>query len=195
MAPVAGATGSPCSLVVGLDRSPTSEQALATAASVAAAFGAQLHLVHVVDRGDFPPPPGIPDWEDQARRRIAAEREVATAIVGAQVDHWTYRLLRGDPVTALIAVADEVDACMVVVGAPRQGWGDHLLQPAVRTTGHRLVASGRRPVLLVPGGPTTSPGRTVPASRFEVPAPDAQEQAAEVPAPDEDRWPAALGGQ
>lgn len=181
MALAAGAPSPTCSLVVGLDRSPTSEQALATAASIAATLGAQLHVVHVIDAEDHPADPDAPAWEAEARRRINAEREAAAAIVGVRVDHWTYRLLRGDPATALLAVADEVDALMIVVGAPRQGWGDHLLQPAVRTTGQRLVARGHRPVLSVPAGGATGQGRTAPATQFEVPAADAQEQATAVP--------------
>jgi nucleotide-binding universal stress UspA family protein len=148
------------SIVVGLGRSPASERALQVTADLAARMGARVHVVHVLDLDDHPTDPDRPAWEDQVRRRLTEERELAAAVVGRQVDGWTYRLMRGDPTTALLAVAEEVDALMLVVGGTRQGWGDHLLHPNARTAGQKLILRSGRPVLVVPS-PATVASRTV----------------------------------
>jgi nucleotide-binding universal stress UspA family protein len=58
------------------------------------------------------------------------------------------KLIDNDPVDALIALADEVDARMIVVGS----YGDSPLKGAILgSTPHKLVHLSKRPVLVVHG--------------------------------------------
>lgn len=133
-------------IVVGIDGSSCSNMAVAEAAVLASELGEKLYVVF-----GYEPYRGAAEIQDH---RLALEElgnKVGTAAVeqaneaGAdtQLD-----LIDQGPVDALINMADEVDARMIVVGS----YGDSPLKGAILgSTPHKLVHLSRRPVLVVHG--------------------------------------------
>jgi nucleotide-binding universal stress UspA family protein len=135
-------------LVVGHDGHATSDHTLAVAADLAERLGARLEVVHSSTLEEFGIDPDIDDFEDQVVSAAAgARRHIEQALAGVGAP-WEYRHSMGDPADALAAVADEVDALAIVVGASHR----HLLHHALgggSVTGH-LLHGQHRPVLVVP---------------------------------------------
>jgi nucleotide-binding universal stress UspA family protein len=138
-------------ILVGLDRSEPSFAALELASDVADLLGGSLSVLEVIDY--VPPfPLGTSTavtgkGEEQALERAiglleSEVRDIRTRGVSAQV------IVRsGDPAPTLLAIADDVDADLVVVGTRgRGGPADLLLGSVARTVADRA----RRPTLVVP---------------------------------------------
>lgn len=135
-------------VVVGVDGSEAAATALAAAARLAADAGYRIVAVHaehtpVIATGA--PAVGavaVPDGGELADRcHLDCELVLAdTAVM------WSFQVRRGDPVTVLVAAADELDAALIVVGrhSPRRR---RLLLGSVLA---RLLSHAHRPVLLVP---------------------------------------------
>ncbi|MFT3852080.1 MAG: universal stress protein [Ilumatobacteraceae bacterium] len=132
-------------IVVGLDGSAAAAAGVAAAVTIAAHFGAQVVGVHATglldvwrvheDGGD--PTEGIAEqlrgpWSEALR-----------------TSGITYRLEQrnGPPADVMLAVADEVDADLIVVGS--RGTGDTPLGELGSTSGKIVRRSGRA-VLVVP---------------------------------------------
>jgi nucleotide-binding universal stress UspA family protein len=161
---VGGDDGDPdahTNLVMGFDLSPASRCALEVAADLARRLDARLHVVHVIDLSDYPIDPDASDWEEQAQRTLAQEKETVGAVLKAFNGPWTYHAWHGEPAALLVTVADEYDALMIIIGARRDGFGaaiTHMLSRSItrNLTGHR----GHRPVLVVPRHAARPQGRT-----------------------------------
>ncbi len=143
-------------IVVGVDGSDNAQAAVAWTASLAAQLGAEVVAVHAFEPlahlGEMAPP------VDFAELRARCEAQLAdawTAVVrGAGVAMRT-RLVECDPVEALVQVADEVGADLVVVGA--RG-GSALRGLVLGSTSLKLPHETRRPVCIVhPEDATTPP--------------------------------------
>ena len=76
---------------------------------------------------------------------------VADALAGDDVA-WSVRQLIGDPAMALIHLADEIDASLLVVGTRKRGLGESLREFLTGSVAARLSHRQRRPVLVVPLG-------------------------------------------
>jgi len=132
-------------LVVGMDGTTTSWRALSMALGMAARDGAQVHVscvLHVpamAEMGAFamPIPPPLDD-EDNSFERDVQNELVNAGVVG----EFTYR--KGDVAPQLEALAETCRADLIVVGRSRH--------PALHLGGvpRKLLAMGRRPVLVVP---------------------------------------------
>ncbi|OJY51787.1 universal stress protein [Pseudonocardia sp. 73-21] len=145
-----GASGS-AAIVLGHSGDPAGERALEVATDLAARLHAHLHVVHAIDLADYPADPDAADWEQQGRRALAAEHgRVRAALAGRDVA-WSHHAWHGDPVTLLETVAGEEDALMIVVGTRGEGVGSVLDRLLRRSVSHGLIATGGRPVLVVPG--------------------------------------------
>lgn len=111
------------SIVVGTDGSETANEAVRQAAGLAAALGARVHLVCVYE----PVPSGL-DGEGDAdahaesgwvlRPREAVDATLASAAAvfaaaGVEVDSYAQR---GDPADAILDVAEERGADLIIVG-------------------------------------------------------------------------------
>src|SRR5579862_1332568 len=107
------------SIVVGTDGSETADEAVRQAAELARLCGARVHLVCVyepVARGD--------DGDSRAAEWVAGTREAVDATLaraasvlataGVEVDVYAQR---GDPADAILDVAEERDADLIVVGS------------------------------------------------------------------------------
>ena len=133
-------------IVVGYDASPGSKAALDRALELAAALGDRLIIGFGVS------PPGSMGDEFRAHRdalREQAEKLTAEALdraIGAGVDVET-ALVEDRPSLALIKLADDNDARMIVVGS----WEERPLKGAILgSTPNRLLYLAERPVLVVP---------------------------------------------
>ena len=109
------------SIVVGTDGSGTAKQAVSEAVRLAKALGAEVHVV-----SSFPPVhakvTGAPDgaakvWQPLPHDQVDNILHEAVAGVRLAGVDATPHAVRKDPADALITVADEVGATMIVVGS------------------------------------------------------------------------------
>jgi len=135
-------------VVVGYDESPGAQAALEVALGLAGRLGESLVLVYGVA------PPGGLGEEFAAHRDALTElgrgatghalERAQAAGVEAQVE-----LVTAKPAEALVQVADEHDATLIVVGTA----GESPIRGAILgSTPHRLLHLSTRPVLCVPAG-------------------------------------------
>ena len=109
------------SIVVGTDGSETAKQAVSEAVRLAKALSAPVHVVSAYQpmhaRVSGAPEGAAKVWQplpDDEVERILAEAVAGVRMAGLEV---TSHAVRKDPADALIAVADEVGASMIVVGS------------------------------------------------------------------------------
>jgi nucleotide-binding universal stress UspA family protein len=128
------------------------------AARYAEMFGAGLVVafVDVTRFVTYEDPDGTPHTApidmNIASGEAAAEEvraETATRLEGRPV-RWTVRSLVGDPAMALKAVAEEVNAPLIVVGTRRRGFGETIREFFTGSVAARLAHRQHRPVLVVP---------------------------------------------
>jgi len=104
-------------IVVGTDGSPTADKAVRQAAELAKAYGATLHIVSAY-RPAASKTVGVPgeEWELLPADRVDSVLDEAASlgrILGVKVEvHGS----RGDPANAIVRVAKDVGADVVVVG-------------------------------------------------------------------------------
>ena len=137
-------------LVVGHDRFPESDHALATAAQVAQGLGGVVHVVHAVSLDDYPINPDAHDWEQQASAVLAAQRRTVERLLAGIVREWSYDVGRGDPAALLAAVAEADDALMIVVGTRGRGLSAGFGRLLDQSVSRRVTRRQGRPVLVVP---------------------------------------------
>jgi len=109
-------------IVVGTDGSDTAKEAVAEAVRLAKALGAHVHVVsafeplrgaHVTGAPEGAARVWAPHPDDQVEA-ILSQAEASIRIAGVEV---TPHAVREDPADALISVAEEVRATMIVVGS------------------------------------------------------------------------------
>jgi nucleotide-binding universal stress UspA family protein len=139
-------------LLCATDLSSRSDRALRRAGVLAREAGAELVLLSVVD-------------DDQPARLVASERREVAVLLGelSRAMHELegleprLRVEVGDPFDAIIGVANEEDADLVIMGEHRK----RLLRDVfVGTTIERVMRLGHRPVLMA-SGPSERPYRRV----------------------------------
>ena len=108
-------------IVVGTDGSPSAAKAVQHAASLAAATGAHLHVGMAEPSIPMMVAPDMvvatAEWgtaTDQATRAALESAAETAAAVGVEA---TTHQLSGDPADALLSLADDVDADLLVVGS------------------------------------------------------------------------------
>ncbi|MGH2859514.1 MAG: universal stress protein [Solirubrobacteraceae bacterium] len=108
-------------IVVGTDGSETATVAVHEAVRLAKALDGHVHLVTALDpvpvRISGAPEGAAKVWQpapDFKRDGVLEQAQAAVRIAGVAV---TAHAMRGDPVDALLEVADEVGATMIVVGS------------------------------------------------------------------------------
>jgi len=97
-------------IVVGANKSETAQRAVAEAIELARALGAHVHLVSA-----YPKDRGPIDGKDTPGR-ADAERSMDAVILSAGAQKFTTHALPGDPAKAILSVAKEVGADLIVVG-------------------------------------------------------------------------------
>jgi nucleotide-binding universal stress UspA family protein len=138
-------------VLVGVDFSPTSRQALAHAAELARNAEAALHLVHVVPKLR----PSVP-FSAPNRRRVAELQKEARREAQEHLDGLAARLrgvkthtkvATGLPHEVLLAQARRAKADLLVVGAQGMNLAEALL---IGSTAERVMRKAKIPVVLVP---------------------------------------------
>ena len=137
-------------IVAGVDGSEGSAGAVAWCAATAPLLDAEVVAVFVIEPlvAFVPPTTPVPvvDEHEHERMRKALEEEWCAPLHDAGVPFRT-EVLDGTPADALIGIAEQLDADLVVVG--RRGHGglsELLLGSAARALAHRCP----RPVVIVP---------------------------------------------
>jgi nucleotide-binding universal stress UspA family protein len=97
-------------IVVGAHKSQTAQRAVAEAIELARALGAHVHLVSA-----YPKDRGPIDGKDTPGR-ADAERSMDALVLSAGAQNFTTHALPGDPAKAILSVAKEVGADLIVVG-------------------------------------------------------------------------------
>ncbi|MEU1460556.1 universal stress protein [Streptomyces sp. NPDC005727] len=140
-------------VVVGVDGSPSSLDAVEAAAREAGLRGAELRLVHAFGWPSMHLPPGGPPWNPAAAglremvdgTLMKAEERAREAVPELAV---TREVAVGEPL--MVLEIESHTASLVVVGSRGLGWFGGLL---LGSTGVHLAAHGRCPVLVVRGRP------------------------------------------
>ena len=137
-------------LVVGWDREPASDAALRYAVKLARHLEAHLHVVHIADVADLPIDPDAWDYEQQFQASVEAHAVAARKLLDELGANWTYHAMHGRPPDVLAELAEQVDAVMIVLGAPRGGVHSFIDTFAGQSVAHQLTRKHARAVLLVP---------------------------------------------
>lgn len=137
-------------ILVPMDFSDCSDAALRYGRALAEAFGASLHLLHVVQdpytqpwaAEAFPAPLGemLQQWQEQARTRLVAvlgEKDRAAATIATVV---------GSPFYEIVRYAAEQEIDLIVIGTHGRGPVAHMLLGSVA---EKVVRKAPCPVLTV----------------------------------------------
>jgi nucleotide-binding universal stress UspA family protein len=141
-------TDGPRVIMVGIDDSPASWRAAAYAGGLARRQNALLALVYVQPNMMVADAYGVAIAEataqiaEQLKNQIEAQIERLRGVFHVR---WTFLTTTGDPYHGLVAVAEQLKADSVVVGASER-YGMRV----VGSVAVRLVKAGRWPVTVVP---------------------------------------------
>ena len=137
-------------ILVPTDFSEPSGVAVKYAKAFAEAFGAALHVVHVLEdpftvmpaEGYMPPPQFLQDMEKTARQRL---NEVLSAAERDKL-HAELVTLRGSPFVEIVRYAKQHEIDLIVMGTHGRGPIAHMLMGSVA---ERVVRKAPCPVLTV----------------------------------------------
>lgn len=112
-------------ILAAVDLSPVSERVVSVSASLSAALGAQLHILHVYDTSELYASPTI---SDETRAELSHYRRHARSeafgrleqlLDSQSIDHAsaTFRVAQGTPYQVIKATARRLDASLVVMGS------------------------------------------------------------------------------
>lgn len=172
------------SIVAAVDLSPGSDEVLRTAAELARAAGAELHVVHALDVAvapslEDPADPGYIRWHNEAAGRLALQLE---RVLPPGHEPRTRELVLDLAHRAVLARIRAVDADLVVVGPHRGRPG---AAPLLGSTADRVIRTSPVPCLVVQGRLKLPLSRVVVPLDLEDPSPGALEAGF--------RWLAGLG--
>jgi nucleotide-binding universal stress UspA family protein len=136
-------------ILVPTDGSVASRRAIEHAVDLAAAHGATLHAVYVVNAGSYASLPTETSWEGVSEM-LREEGEAALDDVTEAADGHGVTvervLLEGSPAREIVRYAEGDDIDLVVMGTHGRGGIDRLLLGSVT---ERVVRASRVPVLTV----------------------------------------------
>jgi nucleotide-binding universal stress UspA family protein len=142
----------PAKVLVATDGSPAATLAARRAAEMAHAFGAELHLVHVVPVtdpyhlvGDDAEGPSLYAEDEQRARGILEEGVRLIEEAGGEVTEAHLRM--GEPDAEVILLGEEIGASMVVAGSRGHG----RLRRPIGSVSSSIAAHAHCPVLIVRG--------------------------------------------
>jgi nucleotide-binding universal stress UspA family protein len=142
-----------------------SPRVLRAAARQAALAGTELVIAHVdttrfvafEDPDGYVSPTAVDVAGAAARAALAEVQAAADAALAGETVSWSVRQVIGDPALALIHLADELDASLLVVGTRKRGLGESLREFLTGSVAARLTHRQHRPVLVVPLGESLAP--------------------------------------
>jgi len=134
-------------IVVATDGSPNATRAVAHAAEIASATGAQVVAVHVFEPlallGHVEPPIDFAAQEAEALALLEAAWCAPLAAAGVRFEA---RIVEGSPAAAIVDLAREVDADLIVLGARGLSQARELL---LGSTSMKVLHSAHLPVTVV----------------------------------------------
>ena len=133
------------SIVVGTDGSPTASRAVAEATRLASALGSQLHLVSAYEplRGiRIAGPAELPVLPDTKVQAVVEEASASIRVSGVEVRS---HAVTGDPADALLAVAEQEQAGLIIVGS----CGMHGMTRVLGSVPNKVSHRARCSVLIV----------------------------------------------
>ncbi|CAH0187177.1 universal stress protein [Microbacterium sp. Bi128] len=142
-----------------------SPRVIRAAARQAALAGTELVIVHVdttrfvafEDPDGYVNPSTLDVVGAAARAALAEVQTDAESALDGDPVPWSVRQVIGDPALALIHLADEIDASLLVVGTRKRGLGESLREFLTGSVAARLTHRQHRPVLVVPLGEPLAP--------------------------------------
>jgi nucleotide-binding universal stress UspA family protein len=135
-------------VVVGYDGSECSKAALRTAIEVGRAYGEKVIIAFGYELN--PVAGEIHDYHSALRELATKRLEEASALAQGDATEVEAVIVEREPAHALVELADERDARVIVVGTR----GESPLRGALLgSTPHKLLQISDRPVLVVPGWP------------------------------------------
>ena len=147
-------------IVVAVDFSNATPGVLKMASELATAFGARLHLFHVVEPEPsytaygFTPDefPALHAYQDEAKRRAVTQLDELLTKVKADLPEATCQIAEGSPLHALLDYVQECAADFVVLGSHGHGVIASLLLGSVA---EGMVRKATIPTLIVPASAGT----------------------------------------
>lgn len=135
-------------IVVGLDGSEESMRAADFAVAIAETFAGEVVAIHATGLLDvWPAAPDVPPKRNShARVRNLMETVWSQPLKNCRA-RWRLELRDGPPVDTVLALAEELNADLIIVGS--RGTGD-TAAGALGSTSMKLVERSRIPVLVVP---------------------------------------------
>lgn len=142
-----------------------SSRVLRAAARQAALAGTDLVVAHVdttrfvafEDPDGYVSPSTVDVVGAAAKAALSEVQGAADSVLADAQVSWSVRQVIGDPALALIHLADELDASLLVVGTRKRGLGESLREFLTGSVAARLTHRQRRPVLVVPLGEPLAP--------------------------------------
>jgi nucleotide-binding universal stress UspA family protein len=157
-------------ILVPIDFSPPSNAALEYARTVAARFGASLHLLHVADdpyRALYSAEVFVPEMEglrDEILADATARLQRQLRMGDIQQLAATVQAIVGTPAASIVEYAEAHDIDLIVMGTHGRGGLSNLLMGSVA---ERVVRTAPCPVLTVRGVPKAAARTEAPASSVE----------------------------
>jgi nucleotide-binding universal stress UspA family protein len=118
-------------IVVGAHKSQTAREATDQAIELGTRLNAHVHLVAAYPKDDGPI-----DGKDSPGR-VDTQRTLDSFIPQVQQDRYTTHALPGDPAAAILQVANEVNADLIVVGNKRMQGAARVLGSVPNDIAHR----------------------------------------------------------
>jgi len=143
-------------IVVGVDASERSDDAVALAVTLAHLSGAELLIAHAFPLDAVASPVGLPDFQRRARER--ADRLLAAHVAAATVTATAVPLPGGPPARGLHELAEHAGAAAIVIGSSHRGAIGRVF---AGTTAERILHGTPCPVLVAPRGYRGGELRTV----------------------------------
>lgn len=143
-------------ILMPVDYSETSKEAVAYACYVARQLGAALDVVHVWDQPNYVPETVVVNRPGQAAKSLGemirenAEAEMTEFLAACKIAEEievSHHLESGEPASTILRVADKTGAQLVIVGTHGRTGVRHLLLGSIA---EKLVRLSHVPVLTVP---------------------------------------------
>jgi nucleotide-binding universal stress UspA family protein len=144
-------------IVAAVDFSDSTPGVLTMATSLAKVYGADLHLLHVVEPEPtytaygFTPDefPAMHTFQEEAKRRANHKLQDLLAGIDSELTNVVVRLVEGSPLHALLEYVKTNAADMVILGSHGHGVVASLLLGSVA---EGMVRKAQVPTLIVPAG-------------------------------------------
>ena len=147
-------------ILIATDGSASAHEAVEVGVELAAEHGAEVTFIHVLPPDDYlvagrlGPVVTKPHDLEMDDSEIAL-RDAAEVAESADVAH-TLERISGDTIDEIVAIADSIDAEMIVIGSRGRG---RLTSKLLGSVSQGVLAETRRPVLIVRGAHDREPAK------------------------------------